>query len=156
VILLVNSQPAVDAQGNLNPGQAVYATLRPMPLTAGVNDAFVIVNVQYPTASTGGFFTQKNQFLMGNFDGTGSEDVLTYSFAPSLLNIAVYDPQTGNLRGVMTSQDNDTPIGAGVVNAAAALNRVRTKPLEPDWFAQLDPTAQQALALVQPDCNWTV
>jgi sugar lactone lactonase YvrE len=159
VILLVNSQPAVDAQGNPNPGQAVFATLRPMPLTAGVNDAFVIVSAPKPTASTGGFFTQANTFVMGNFQGTGGNEndaILSYNYPTGQLNIAVYDPLSGNLLGVMTSQDNTSPGGSAVAQVASATptSSRRAKVEEAawnswlpslDWFSRLDPLAQQTL-----------
>jgi hypothetical protein len=153
-MLLVNSNPALDAQGNPAPGQAAYAILRPLPLTPGVLDAFVIVSAPKPTAATNGFFTQKNVFVMADFQGTGSDQVMSYNFPPSQINIAVFDPLSGALLGSMTSQSNTTTSNLVATTATPAAGRTQTlaaawdswRPAEPDWFGSLDPQTQHALA----------
>jgi hypothetical protein len=72
--------------------------------------------------------------------------------------MAVYDPLTGNLLGVMTSQSNNMPSGGAVVADSAAVTS-RSKAQSPasrspwdfwqptaDWFGNLSPEAQRALA----------
>lgn len=101
-------QPVIVLVNSSSTSQAAYAVLEPRPLTPGVRDSFQLITTVFHHSSNLGYFTPDNRFVVGDFDGDGSQELAS-------LNAAAAAPEdyirVFKLFGGPTG--NDMPPGSG-------------------------------------------